>query len=59
MGDHMKNSLINPNQLRHFGTRVQDDPTSDRPLSNITEDNSFSMELLMDGTVIYAVTSTP
>ena len=59
MGDHMKNSLINPNQLRHYGTRVQDDPTSDRPLSIITEDNNFSMDLLMDGTIIYAVTSTP
>ena len=59
MGDHMKNSLINPNQLRHFGTRVQDDPTSDRPLSIITEDNSFSMELMMDGTVIYNLTTTP
>jgi len=38
MGCHMKHSLINPNQLRHFGTKVQDDPTSDRPLSIITED---------------------
>jgi len=59
MGDPMKNSLINHYQLRHFGTRVQDDPTSDRPLSNITEDNSFSMELMMDGTVKYALTSIP
>ncbi len=54
MGYHMKHSVINPNQLRHFGTKVQDDPTSDR----ITEDNSFCMDLIMDGTMIYAETLT-
>ena len=51
--------VINPNQLRHFGTKVQDDPTSDRPLSIITEVNIFSMEVMMDGTVIYSLTTTP
>ena len=49
MGYHMKHSLTNPNQWRHFGTEVQNDPTSDRPLSIITEDNTFCMELMMDG----------
>ena len=29
MGGHMEHSLVNPNQLRYFGTKVQDDPTSD------------------------------
>ena len=38
MGDTMTTSLINPNQLRHFGVNVQDDPTSRRPLSVITDD---------------------
>ena len=59
MGGHMEHSLVNPNQLRHFGTRVQDDPTSDRALSIITEDNGFCMELSMAGTVVYADTFTP
>ena len=59
MGDHMAHSLINPNQLRHYGTKVQDDPTSDRALSIITEDNEFCMELKMTGTVVYANTFTP
>ena len=59
MGGHMEHSLVNPNQLRHFGTKVQDDPTSDRALSIITEDNGFCMELSMAGTVVYADTFTP
>ena len=58
MGCHMNHSLINPNQLR-TKVREQDDPTSDRPLLIITEDNSFCMELMMDGTVIYGLTTTP
>ena len=31
----MDDSLINPNQLRHYGVNVQDDPISNRPLSII------------------------
>ena len=59
MGDKMPHSLLNPNQLRHFGTKVQDDPTSDHPLSIIAEDNEFCMELDMEGTIIFANTHTP
>ena len=54
MGDKMDHSLINPNQLRHFGTIVQDNPMSPKPLSIITEDKEFCMELRMDGTIVYA-----
>ena len=59
MGEHMDHTLINPNQLRHFGTRVQDDPTSSYPLSIITEDESFSMGLAMTVTIVYAPTFSP
>ena len=59
MGDKMDHSLINPNQLRHFGTIVQDNPMSPKPLSIITEDKEFCMELGMDGTIVYAQTHTP
>ena len=55
----MDHSLVSPNQLRHFGTKVQDDPTSDRTLSIITENNDFFMELAIAGTVVYADTFTP
>ena len=59
MGDSMSHSLINPNQLRHFGTQVQDNPTSNKPLSIITEDSGFAMDLKMAGTIVYADTFTP
>ena len=59
MGDKMSHSLLNPNQLRHFGTIVQDDPTSNHPLSIVTEDNEFCMELDMAGTIIFATTHSP
>ena len=59
MGETMDHTLLNPNQLRHYGTRVQDDPTSAYPLSIITEDNEFCMELTMSGTIVYAETHSP
>ena len=59
MGKHMDHTLINPNQLRHYGTSVQDDPTSARPLSIITENKSFCMELAMKGTIVFAETYSP
>ena len=55
----LPNSLINPNQLRHYGTVVQDNPTSEEPLHIRTEDASFCMELDMAGTIIFANTTTP
>ena len=59
MGGHMDHSLANPNQLRHYGTKVQDNPVLDRALSIITENNDFCIELVMAGTVVYADTFTP
>ena len=59
MGDTMDYTLVNPNQLRHFGIKVQDDPTSDAPIHIVTEDASFSMELKMCGTIVYNDTHTP
>ena len=59
MGGHMDHSLVNTNQLRNYGTKVQDNPVSDRALSIITENNGFCMELAMAGTVVYADTLTP
>ena len=55
----LPNTLINPNQLRYFGTWVQDNPVLDSPLHLRTEDASFSMPLEMRGTTIFAVTQTP
>ena len=59
MGDQIDHTLINPNQLRHAGTKVQDNPTSSMPISIITEDNEFSMELTINDTIVYFNTHTP
>jgi hypothetical protein len=59
MGDTMQHTLINPNQLRHFGTKVQDNPMSEHPLSIIMEDDEFCMELFMDGMIVFAETFSP
>ena len=52
MGNHMNQSLINPNKLRYYGIGVQDNPMLETALSIITEDNEFCMELAMAGTVV-------
>ena len=59
MGESMQHSLINPNQLRYFGIRVQDDPTSNEPIHIRNEDDSFNIELCMSGTIMYIDTHTP
>ena len=59
MGDQMDHILINPNQMQHYGIKVQDDPTSDEPLHIMLENNDFNMELNMKGTIIFADTFTP
>ena len=59
MGDSIENSLINPNQLRHYGIDVQDNPVSDLPLYIMTAEKDFNMELLIQGTTIFANTYTP
>ena len=41
MGGHMDHSLVNPNQLQHYGTKVWDNPVSDRALSIIMDNNDF------------------
>ena len=53
MGDSIDHSLINPNQLRHFGVMMQDDPASSCPLSIISEDIKFALELDRQGTILY------
>ena len=45
MGNTLDHTLFNTNQLRHYGTWVQDKQMSEIPLSIITEDGGFSMEL--------------
>ena len=54
MEDNMYHSIVKPNKLIHYGTKVQNKPMSADPLSTITEDNEFYMELTINGTIMYA-----
>jgi Reverse transcriptase (RNA-dependent DNA polymerase) len=57
-GKRMKMSLINPNQLRHFGIAVSDDPTDKtRPFGIVTEYQEIPFQ--MDGTTVYFETRVP
>ena len=59
MGNHIYHRLINPNQLRYYDIKVQENPMLETALSIITEENELCMELVMAGTVVYAETFTP
>ena len=55
----MDHYIVGPNHLRHYVTKVQDNPMSDDPLSIITQDNEFCMEIDMEGTIMYDETNSP
>ena len=48
-GTELERSLINPNQLRHLGCQVQDDPCRDEPFGITTPEGMF-IEMEMIGT---------
>ena len=58
MGDQLENSLVNQNQLRYYGTTVQDNPFSDSPMYIMSSDGEFMMELEVDGTNMFVHTCT-
>ena len=51
-------TLVNPNKLRHYGTKVQDSLMSEITVSIITEDGEFIMEISMEGNIVFANTHT-
>jgi hypothetical protein len=59
MPEQMEHTLVNPNQLRHFGIQVQDNPYDKSPLYLATEDEDFILPLQTLGTNIIADTRTP
>ena len=58
MGDTLQHTLVNPNQLRAYGTTVQDNPFSPLPLS-FDPTNGPVIPLTMMGTIIYCTTRAP
>ena len=59
MGDTLAHSLINPNQLRAFGTLVQGNPYHTDPLGIIPPPYDIEIQLHTAGTIIYADTRAP
>jgi hypothetical protein len=59
MGAVLDHSLVNPNQLRHYGVTVQDNPFSTTQMHIATEDGNFIIPLAADGTTIHFPTRTP
>ena len=59
MGDSLTHSQINPNQLRAFGTEVQDNPFSNERLSIQPASHDIAIALQTLGTIIYANTRAP
>lgn len=58
-GKKMKVSLINPNQLRHFGLQVCDDMTDKNRSFGIEIDDNIVIPFKMDGTIIHFTTRVP
>ena len=58
MGDKMEHTLVNPNQMQHFGIKVQYNPYDDAPLYLMTEDGDIALPLAVQVTKILADTST-
>ena len=55
----MDHILVKPNQIRHFGIMVQDNPYGDVPLYVMTEDGDFMLPIAVQGTNIMSDTRTP
>ena len=51
MGDVLEHSLINPNQLRHFGVTVQDNPYNETEMHLETENGDLVIPLQANGKI--------
>ena len=59
MGEVMEHSLVNPNELRHHGVDVQDNPFSKTEMHISTEDGDLILPLAAEETTIYFSLRTP
>ena len=59
MNNTLDHTLVNPNQLQHFGVTVQDNPYSSSPLYIESPDHDFVLPLIVEGNDILAHTRTP
>ena len=59
MGETMKHTLVNPNQMRVYGMTAQDNPFSEVPIFIATEDHDFMIPLSSKGTILVVTTINP
>lgn len=59
MGDQLDHSLLNPNQLCHYGVTVQDNPYAPTLLHMMSPDEEFLLPMEADGTTIFFDSRTP
>jgi hypothetical protein len=59
MGDQLDHSLLNPNQMRHHGITVQDNPYATTSLHITAPDDELTLPLQPDGTAIFLNSRTP
>ena len=59
MATQMEHSLLNPNQLRHHGVLVQDNPFSSAPLGLYSAEHDFALPFQAVGGTILTTTWTP
>ena len=58
-GDKLDHSLVNPNQLRHFGVEVCDNPYSRTGMYIREPDSQVTIPLQSRGTIIFANSYSP
>jgi hypothetical protein len=58
-GNTLKMSLINPNQVRHFGIAVSDDPTDTNRPFGISDNNGLYIPFTKGGTTVYFESHKP
>ncbi|KAI2499334.1 Reverse transcriptase (RNA-dependent DNA polymerase) [Fragilaria crotonensis] len=59
MGETLDHSLINPNQLRHHGIDVQDNPFGNVAMHIASDGDDFMHPMQADGTTIFFDSRTP
>ena len=59
MGAQIKHSLFNPNQLRHYGCEVNDNPYSGEMTSIISPNGELEIPMKFEGTTLKVTTWTP
>ena len=59
IGETMDYTLVNPNQLRAYGMKVQYNPFAEAPIFISTEDHDFMLPLSSKGTILRVTTRTP